>query len=157
MNSFLLILYVLGLYFAFAAGSMVNRNPAAFSQPPTRKSNFPATTLFLLVAIGIPSILQFFFPALLTTLQRDYERFLNGDWWRLISPLFVQDGGIIGTIFNLISLALVGSVAERIWSGRWMLLVFLVGGIFGEIVGFAWQPIGAGNSVATLVCSEYAF
>ena len=70
-----------------------------------------------------------------------------GDWWRLISPLFVQDGGVIGTIFNLVSLALVGSLAERIWNGRSMLIIFFVGGVIGEIAGFAWQPVGAGNSV----------
>ena len=147
MNGFLSILYVVGLYFAFAAGSMSLRNQESFSQSTTRKSNFPRTTLLLLLAIGIPSILQFFFPALLFTFQRDYGRFLDGDWWRLISPLFIQDGGIIGTIFNLISLAIVGGVAERMWTGKLMLLVFFIGGIVGEIVGFAWQPIGAGNSV----------
>ena len=64
-----------------------------------------------------------------------------------ISPLFFQDGGITGAIFNLISLALVGSVAERIWNSRLTLIIFFVGGIIGQVVGFAWQPIGAGNSV----------
>ncbi len=147
MNGLLSILYTLGLFFAFAAGSMLFRNQAPFPRSNTRKPNFPWTTFLLLLAIGIPSILQFFFPAMLPAFQRDYERFLHGDWWRLISPLFVQDGGVIGTIFNLISLALVGSVAERIWNGRSMLIIFFIGGIVAEIAGFAWQPIGAGNSV----------
>src|SRR5262249_30910026 len=112
-----------------------------------KKIYFPQTTVLLLLAIGIPSVLQFFFPVLITTFQRDYQRFLHGEYWRLISPLFFQDGGISGTIFNLIGLALVGSVAERIWHGRFTMLIFFVGGIIGEIVGFAWQPIGAGNSI----------
>jgi membrane associated rhomboid family serine protease len=65
----------------------------------------------------------------------------------LVTPLFVQDAGITGSIFNLVSLALVGTVAEQLW-GRWRILViFFVGGIAGEIVAFSWQPLGAGNSV----------
>lgn len=147
MNGLLSILYTLGLYFAFAAGSMLLRDQASLPQAATRKSAFPQATFFLLLAIGIPSLLQFFFPVILSTFQRDYGRFLNGDWWRLISALFVQDGGVAGTIFNLIGFALVGSLVERIWNGRSMLMIFFLGGIVGEIAGFVWQPVGAGNSV----------
>jgi membrane associated rhomboid family serine protease len=145
MNGLRLILYILGLYFAFAAGSIYIRNQP--SAPPSSRKRFPLppATVLLLLAIGIPSVLQFFFPALLSALERDYERFLQGDWWRLISPLFVQDGGVAGTVFNLIGLALVGSVAERIWNRRLLFIVFFTGGILAEIVGFLWQPIGAGN------------
>jgi len=147
MRGFLSILYILGLFCAFAAGSMLLRNQVSGPHSLTRNSHFSQTTFLLVLAIAIPSVLQFPFPALLSTLQRDYERFLNGDWWRLVTPLFVQDGGVSGTIFNLIGLALVGSVAERIWSARSMLLIFFIGGIIGEIAGFVWQPIGAGNSI----------
>jgi len=147
MNGFLSILYVLGLYCAFAAGSMLLRNHASSPPSTTRDVNFPWATALLLAAIAVPSVLQFFFPALLAIFQRDYRRFLQGDWWRLVSPLFVQDGGLSGSIFNLISLAFVGSAAERIWNSKSMLLIFFVGGIIGEVVGFVWQPIGAGNSV----------
>ena len=147
MNAFLSILYVLGLYCPFAAGSMLLRNRLSFSPSKTRKFKFPQTTTLLLLAIAILSLLQFYFPILLTTFHRDYERFLHGEYWRFISPLFVQDGGISGTIFNLVSLTLLGSVVERFWNGRTMLIIFFTGGIIGEIVGFAWQPVGAGNSV----------
>jgi membrane associated rhomboid family serine protease len=97
--------------------------------------------------IGIPSTLQFFFPILLSMLQRDPARFSHGEWWRLVTPLFVQDGGISGTIFNLIALAFVGTIAEQFWNSRSIYLVFFLGGMVGEIVAFAWQPIGAGNSL----------
>jgi membrane associated rhomboid family serine protease len=147
MNGFLSILYILGLFPAFAAGSMLLRDRDSFPQSTSRKSNFPKVTFFLVLIIGIPSILQFFFPTMLPTFQRDYESFLHGDRWRIITPLFVQDGGVIGTIFNLICLALLGGVVERIWNGTIMLIIFFMGGITGEIAGFAWQPIGAGNSV----------
>jgi hypothetical protein len=60
----------------------------------------------------------------------------------------VQDGGLSGSIFNLVSLVLVGSVAERLWDRQRWLVIFFAGGILSQIVGFAWQPVGAGNSIA---------
>ena len=108
----------------------------------------PFATLVLLLAISIPTALQFFFPSLLQMFERDYTRFLAGDWWRVITPLFVQDGGISGSIFNLVTLLLIGTVAEKMWgSQRWPIL-FFAGGILSEIIAFVWQPVGAGNSVA---------
>jgi membrane associated rhomboid family serine protease len=95
----------------------------------------------------LPTTLQFSFPAILSALRRDYARFLGGDWWRLITPLFVQDGGIAGAVFNLVSLLLVGGIAEQLWGSKRMIGIFFVGGVVGEAVAFAWQPIGAGNSV----------
>lgn len=147
MNGLLTTLYIIGLFWAFAAGFILLRNQMSIPQSADRKLNFPRVTFFLLLAIAIPSVLQFFFPRMLPGLERNYERFLNGDWWRLISALFVQDGGVVGTIFNLVSLAFMGFIAERMWGGRTMLLIFFIGGIAGELAGFAWQPVGAGNSV----------
>jgi len=73
---------------------------------------------------------------------------MQGEWWRLVTPFFVQDGGIAGTGFNLTSLLLIGILAEQFWGSLPVLLIFFIGGIVGEIAGFAWQPVGAGNSVA---------
>jgi membrane associated rhomboid family serine protease len=105
-------------------------------------------TLIMAIAIGIPTTLQFVFPAILTTLERDTARFLAGDWWRIVTALFVQDGGVAGSVFNLVNLLFVGSVAERVWGRRRWLTVFFVCGVLSEIVGLAWQPVGAGNSIA---------
>jgi membrane associated rhomboid family serine protease len=148
MTLFLSILYVVGLYSAFLAGSLYFRTqstPASKSNQYPRK--IPVVTLTLVIAIAIPSVLQFFFPAILPTFERDYTQFRAGDWWRLVTPLFVQDGGVAGTMFNLVGLLLVGSIAERMWgSGRW-LVIFFTAGILSQGIGFVWQPVGAGNSV----------
>jgi membrane associated rhomboid family serine protease len=101
-----------------------------------------------MLAIAIPTTLQFFFPTLLQLFERDYERFLAGDWWRLVTSLFVQDGGIGGSIFNLVSLILLGVVAEKLWGSRRWLVIFFTGGVLSQLIAFAWQPVGAGNSVA---------
>ena len=108
----------------------------------------PRVTLTLVVFLTITLVLQVVFPVLLTFFERNYGRFLAGDWWRLVTPLFFQDGGVLGGVFNLVSLLLVGSVAEQLWESRRWLLIFFVSGILSEVVAFAWQPVGAGNSVA---------
>ena len=137
-------LYVIVLVGAYFAGS------AYLSV----KSNFkivryiPRATLTLVVFLTITLVLQVVFPVLLTLFERDSGRFLAGDWWRLVTPLFFQDGGVAGGVFNLVSLLLVGSVAEQLWGSRRWLLIFFVSGILSEVVAFAWQPVGAGNSVA---------
>src|SRR5690349_4357145 len=136
MNLLLPGLYILGLYCAYAAGSIFLRARSIQPLHSPRASVFhlPRATLLLVLVVAVPTTLQFFFPAILALFQRDYARFLGGDWWRLLTPLFVQDGGVAGAIFNLISLLLVGSVAEQLWDSRQVLSIFFIGGIVGELV-----------------------
>jgi rhomboid protease GluP len=138
-----------GLYLALIAGLIFirSRPPASVRPSAPAVSRIPLATLVLAAAIALPTTLQFVFPAILSLLQRDFTRFAHGEWWRVITPLFVQDGGVAGSIFNLLTLLLVGTVAECLLGSRRMLGIFFVGGLVGELVAFAWQPIGAGNSV----------
>ena len=51
-------------------------------------------------------------------------------------------------VFNLLGLVLVGVAAGRRPGARAWLAAYLVGGLTGELVGWAgWQPVGGGNSV----------
>ncbi len=142
-------LYVVGLYGAYMAGSIWlrgrDRGAERASEQTARRA--PLTTVLLALAIAVPSSLQFFFPWMLPGLQRDYEQILRGEWWRMVTALFVQDGGVRGAVFNLLSLLLVGAIAEQLWGGKRMLILFFAGAVIGELAGIAWQPIGAGNSV----------
>lgn len=146
------ILYAVGLYAAFAGGSFYLRGPAQAADNPSAPARLPGrvpwATFALALAIAIPAALQLVVPSLLPSLARDRTAILAGEWWRLVTSLFVQDGGIPGTIFNLVTLLLVGSVAERIWGSRRMLLIYFTGGIASQLPALAWQPTGAGNSVA---------
>ncbi len=151
MEALLPLLYIIVLYGAFIAGEIWGRTENGSSISSTEPANFshpPWATLSLFVAIGIPTTLQFFFPYILTLFRRDTVAFLAGDWWRVITPLFVQDGGVSGSIFNLVSLLIVGSIAERLWGSRRWLIIFFVSGVLCEIIALAWQPVGAGNSGA---------
>lgn len=151
MNDFRPLLYVCALYGACIAGALRIRREPGSSMPAAKSLTMwrrPWATLFLVAAIAIPTTLQFAFPSLLLLLRRDAEAFRAGDWWRVVTPLFVQDGGVSGSAFNLLSLIVVGTVAERLWGSTRWLIIFFLGGIGSELVSLTWQPIGAGNSLA---------
>jgi membrane associated rhomboid family serine protease len=141
MDALLPFLYIICLYGACMAGTITFRERDGQARPSR-------VTIFMLLAIAIPTTLQFFLPDLLPLFERDTAKFLSGDWWRFLTPLFFQDGGVFGAVFNLLTLFFIGNVAAQIWDEKRWLLIFLLGGVLSELVAFFWQPIGAGNSVA---------
>jgi membrane associated rhomboid family serine protease len=107
----------------------------------------PVVTAVVFVLTATTSVLGLLVPGVLAALQRTPQG-LHGDWWRTFTSLFVQDGGVAGTISNLAFLLVMGVLAEQVL-GAWQWLVCYFGaGLVGELAGYAWQPRGAGNSVA---------
>ena len=104
-------------------------------------------TVVVFAVTAVTSVLGLAVPGVLAALERTPQG-LHGDWWRSFTALFVQDGGILGTVSNLAFLALLGVLAERLVGPRWWLAAYFGAGLAGELAGYAWQPTGAGNSVA---------
>jgi membrane associated rhomboid family serine protease len=79
---------------------------------------------------------------------RDAARIDDGQWYRLLTGMFFQDGWALGLVSNLIGLAVFGTLAERVF-GRWRWLVLYFGcGWFGQLASYLWlNPVGAGNSM----------
>jgi membrane associated rhomboid family serine protease len=123
--------------------------------PP--RPTFPAATGFMALLVATGFAVQVFLPASLPLFERQGNAFARGDMWRILTPLFFQDGGWIGGAFNLLLLVLVGSAAERVWSRTRWLCIYLGCGIATQILGYRWQPVGAGNSVACLALSGSCF
>lgn len=87
-------------------------------------------------------------PSVLDALRRDPAALGRGEFWRVLSPLLVQSDGWAQIVANLVFLAVIGYFAEqRFGRARWLVLYF-TGGIVGEVAGYAFEPHGAGNSVA---------
>lgn len=86
--------------------------------------------------------------SLLDKVQRDATAIDAGQWWRLLTGMFFQDGGLRGGIFNLVALAVVGTLAEWCFGRvRWLVLYFGCG-LFGQFLSYVWlNPVGAGNSM----------
>jgi len=111
------------------------------------RQRLPTTTLTLLAITGLITGLQFVFPEILTALRRSPDALRAGEWWRIITPLFVHAEGWPQILFNFTAIAIVGTIVERIYGSRLWLLFYFAGGLTGEIAGYAWKPHGAGASV----------
>lgn len=94
-------------------------------------------------------IAQLRFPQFLFLLERNTTKVVVGEWWRMITALFFQDGWIIGGLTNIVALFFIGNLVEQLRSRRDWLLISIVGALVAECVALRWQPIGAGNSIAT--------
>lgn len=73
----------------------------------------------------------------------------NGEWWRLISAMFLHSG-LLHVAFNMWALWDAGRVAERLF-GRWgYLALYTLAGVLGGIASINWQQdfVGIGASGA---------
>jgi membrane associated rhomboid family serine protease/Flp pilus assembly protein TadD len=67
---------------------------------------------------------------------------LSGEWWRLLTCVFVH-GGIIHIAFNMWCLWNLGALAESLY-GRWTYAaVYLICGVGSSLTSVAWHPGGA--------------
>jgi membrane associated rhomboid family serine protease len=107
----------------------------------------PVATAVVFVVTAATSVLGLARPGVLAALERTPQG-LHGEWWRSFTALSVQDGGVAGTVSNLAFLLVLGALAEQVLGARRWLVCYFGAGLAGELAGYAWQPRGAGNSVA---------
>ncbi|WP_328613642.1 rhomboid family intramembrane serine protease [Amycolatopsis sp. NBC_00355] len=105
------------------------------------------TGIVFLVTLAC-GIAQLVHPPLYDHVVRDAARIDAGEWYRLLTGMFFQDGWAFGLVSNLVWLAVFGTLAERVF-GRWRWLVLYFGcGLSGQFLSYVWlDPVGAGNSM----------
>jgi rhomboid protease GluP len=131
-------------FIALASGFVSALLPGA----SRKRAVWPKITLATAAMLALMFAVQSAQPGVLPLFARDPSLVQRGQLWRAITALFFQDGGLAGFLFNLVILLLIGTVAERrLGANRW-LLTYLGGGVISEFLALAWQPHGAGNSVA---------
>ncbi len=67
---------------------------------------------------------------------------LNGQWWRLVTSMFVHFG-IVHIGLNMWCLWNLGRAAEHLMGRASYLLAYFVSGIFSSIASVYWHPMGA--------------
>jgi membrane associated rhomboid family serine protease len=106
----------------------------------------PLLTLAVVAITAVTSAIVVASPAALAHFERTPAG-PDGQWWRTLTSLLTQ-GDAGGAASNLCFTLAVGVAAEQVTT-RWRWLACYLGaGIAGELAGYAWQPTGAGNSVA---------
>ncbi|WP_327001107.1 rhomboid family intramembrane serine protease [Dactylosporangium sp. NBC_01737] len=143
MDAVLSVLYVVVLVTAGMAGAGLLR-----ARPPAPARRAPVATMVAFALTAVPSLLQLTVaPGLFEALRRDRAAIGDGQLWRLVTSFAVQDGGWPGLIFNLAALAVIGTLAERLWGpARWVCVALAVQ-VLGNLWGLVVQPVGAGTSL----------
>ena len=72
----------------------------------------------------------------------------DGEWWRIISSMFLHIG-FFHLLMNMLALYFLGEVTERIYGSKRFLFIYFAAGIFGGIASFATNSaVAAGASGA---------
>ena len=108
----------------------------------------PKVTIVFSTVLLFTSIAQYFHPQLLDLFERNTTLIFSGQFWRVLTSIFFQDGGITGAVFNIVSLLFIGGTVEQYVTKRQWLFLFFGGALATQVIAQFWQPIGAGNSIA---------
>jgi rhomboid protease GluP len=77
---------------------------------------------------------------------------LQGEWWRLFTPIFIHIG-ILHLAMNTLSLYYLGMIVERIYGNFRFLFIYLIAGFFGTLASLLFSTnISAGASGAIFGC-----
>jgi membrane associated rhomboid family serine protease len=108
----------------------------------------PMLTVAAVGVAVVAAVVQYAEPSVVAALQREPGALRMGQWWRLVTSLFVQTLGWYQVVTNLVTLAAVGVVAEwQLGRLRWAVL-FAAGTVAGQLAAYAWREPGGGDSIA---------
>ena len=65
---------------------------------------------------------------------------LDGEWWRLVTPVFLH-GGIIHIGFNLYALWLLGPLFERSFGRSRYVIIFVLSGVLSTMIALMWKVV----------------
>ena len=83
-------------------------------------------------------------------------RTANGEWWRLITTVFVH-ASILDLLVNLLALVPLGLVLERIVGPTAFAAAYLTAGLFSSLFMLSVFPVAVGAGAAGAVAGVYAF
>ena len=90
---------------------------------------------------------------------KDNLRIAAGEFWRLITPVFIH-GGMVHFFVNMYSLYAIGPVVERFFGAGRTLTLYLLSGIAGVVLSLSFSPypsVGASGAIFGLLGSLGAF
>lgn len=83
------------------------------------------------------------------------ERVLAGEWWRLMSAMFLH-GGVDHILGNLVVLYIVGLACEHAFGGARTAIVYFASGIAGGLLSMAMGPgpsVGASGAIFGVIAA----
>ncbi len=106
--------------------------------------------VFLAMALATQTIMDFPVPDLVHWGANVGALTISGEWWRLVTNIFVH-GGIIHIAFNMWCLWYLGELAEQLY-GAWTYgCIYLICGIGASLTSAGWHPyvpsVGASGAI----------
>jgi len=106
--------------------------------------------VFLGMALSASTIMDFSGPELVRWGANLGTLTISGEWWRLLSNVFVH-GGIMHIAFNMWCLWNLGALCESLY-GRWTYAaIYLICGVGASLASAAWHPyvpsVGASGAI----------
>jgi len=153
--------------------SQPNGSPLPESSPPANTIQIryqvpvkkPWITYSILAVTVLIFILQqmstfiygFDYPAILGMKVNQF--ILEGEYWRLITPMFLH-GSVLHIVFNMYALLAFGAGLERHYGHSRFLALYFLGGLGGNIASFLLSEkpsLGASTAIFGLVAAEGVF
>ncbi|TWS98256.1 rhomboid family intramembrane serine protease [Streptococcus cuniculipharyngis] len=124
----------------------------------TEWKKYPATTFLLVVTVSMFFLMQVIYLGRATSAQAIFTfggmygevvKAFPSQLWRLITPIFVHIGWQ-HLLMNSLTLYFLGHLAEDLWGSRRFLLLYLLAGIFGNLLTMSLTPsvLAAGASTS---------
>jgi membrane associated rhomboid family serine protease len=106
--------------------------------------------VYLTTAAGTDHLFGFDGPSLVGLGSNFGPYTTDGDWWRLLTSMFLH-AGLIHLAFNMWALASFGPVVERLYGSVSYALLYFVAGTAGSLASVSWNPavnsIGASGAI----------
>jgi rhomboid protease GluP len=150
-------------------GEIVNAPQPVIRQPWVRRQESTISltqiifginaAVFLGMALGAQSIMDFPVSELVRWGANVGALTISGEWWRLLTNIFVH-AGIIHIAFNMWCLWYLGALAESLY-GRWTYFsIYLICGIGASLASAGWHPyvpsVGASGAIFGLAGALFA-
>jgi len=111
------------------------------------KPRWPVWSIAVIAVTATVTALQFAYPEVLTLARRNPEALLAGEYWRMVTPLFVQPHGLVQCLCNAFFMLAFMPIAEKLY-GKGVLALYFIAGIAGQAINYGWDPYGGGSSTA---------
>ncbi len=110
----------------------------------------PVAAISIFSVTALISSLALVFPQILSEFRRNSHALWAGEWWRLVTPLFVQSAGWGQCVYNGLAALFLLPLAEKFYGKRLLALYFVSGIIGSEVFFYTLEPSsnGGGSSVA---------
>jgi membrane associated rhomboid family serine protease len=114
------------------------------------ENNMKFVSLWLSLLCVLVFLLQIFFPGFTETFYLSENALTRP--WQFVTAIFLH-GSVIHLLYNLFALFLFGLILEKLIGSKRLFWLFLLSGIFANVISFYWFPnaLGASGAIMAII------